>query len=223
MVSRTFLALVGAGASHAYMLPLSPRFAVRLSPLMMADDDELVPLQPTWNDPREGKPFGNADRDDKTGLRKGPLGGGVRLAQEAYQPRGIGDATVLKPQYIGIDDEPWHSTCRSTTVITKADLAQGEAAMLPFVAPEAALNAATRAAKDAAEMTAAIAKALKDGARPGCPDLVAAEKVAAAFEKDDAKGAEKAKPKAPKPPGAQGKGWDDMARAVGKTHDNSVA
>ena len=56
----------------------------------------------------------------------------------------------------------------------------------------------------------------KAGARPGCPAIMDAEKIKKAA-KD---GAVKAG-KAPKV-AAQGKGWDDMARALGKTHDNSV-
>ena len=54
-----------------------------------------------WGDPREGQPFGEADGPNR------PVGK-VRNAVEAYQPRGITDATVIKPQYIGVDDdEPW--------------------------------------------------------------------------------------------------------------------
>jgi hypothetical protein len=186
-------------------------------------------MDPVWGDPREGKPFGGADRDEASyeGWTKGSQVrdvGNVREAVEAYQPRGISDATVIKPQYIGTDDdEPWHASSRQTISITKADLAQGEASTLPFVAPEAALGDATRKAKDSAGLQAAMETAMKTGARKGSPAVIAAEKVLAAFEKGDEKAAKKAMPKAPKPPGAQGKGWDDMGRSVAKTHDNSVA
>jgi len=207
------------GATDAYTLTSCNRPATRASMGVIMSDD-LVPMNPVWNDPREGKPFGDADRDPATGLRKV---GGVRQAVEAYTPRGLSDATVIKPQYIDTDDdEPWHATSRQTIVVGKAELDKGYEATLPFLAAEDALGDATRAAKDAKAIKAAIEAALKANARPGSPAVVAAEKVMAAFEKGDEKAAEKAKPKAPKV-GAQGKGWDDMARALGKTHDNSVA
>ena len=172
------------------------------------------------SDPREGKPFGDADRDEATGVR---TVGGVRAAEMAYQPSGITDATVLKPQYIGTDDdEPWHASSRQTVAVSKADLDTGYTATLPFAQAEDDLTTATIAAKSAKDVKAAISAATSAGARPGCPAITTAEKVLAAFEKDGEDAASKAKPKGPKA-GAQGKGWDGMARALGKTHDNSVA
>lgn len=47
--------------------------------------------------PGEGDPFG-----ENEGLERGN-----RAAVEAFQPRGISDATVIKPQYIETEDEPW--------------------------------------------------------------------------------------------------------------------
>lgn len=180
--------------------------------------DEPVPQSPLWGDPREGKPFGDADRGDD-GLR---VVGGVRGAVEVPVPRGLSDATVLKPQYIETDDEPWHSTCRSAVTITKAQLDSGYSAGLPFIVAEDALGAATREAKNAKDVEKAIATALAAGARAGCPAIKDAEKVIKAFAKGDDEVVSKAKPKAPKV-AAQGKGWDDMKRELGKTHDNSVA
>ena len=147
----------------------------------------------------------------------------MRVAEEAYQPRGISDATVIKPQYIETDDEPWHFTCRPQVALTKGQLEEGRASMLPFVKPEADLEDALRNAKDAKTVTDAVDKALGAGARKGSPAFASAEKMLKAFEKGDEAGAEKAKPKAPKKPGPQGAGWDNMERKVGKTHDNSVA
>jgi len=184
---------------------------------MMAD--EPVPMNPVWGDAREGKPFGEADRGDD-GMR---TVGGVREGVEAYQPRGLSDATVIKPQYIGTDDdEPWHASSRETVKVTRAALESGLTATLPFVAAEEALEAAARAAKNAGEVKSAISTATSSGARAGSPAIVAAEKVLAAFEKGDEEAVKKAKPKAPKV-GVQGKGWDDMSRGVAKVHDNSVA
>jgi hypothetical protein len=211
------------GGANAYTLTpdvLGVRTAVRSSLRLAMMADEPVPLNPVWGDAREGKPFGDADRDEASGLR---TVGGVREAVEAYQPRGLSDATVIKPQYIGTDDdEPWHASSRQTVAVTKAALEDGFEATLPFVAAESALDAAVRAAKSAGEIKSAISTATSSGARGGSPSIVAAEKVLAAFEKNDEKAAEKAKPKAPKV-GAQGKGWDNMSRSVAKVHDNSVA
>jgi hypothetical protein len=211
------------GGANAYVLTpdvLGVRAAVRPSSGLAMMADEPVPMNPVWGDPREGKPFGDADRDEATGLR---TVGGVRAAVEAYQPCGISDATVIKPQYIGTDDdEPWHATSRQTVVVTKATLEGGVTATLPFVAAEDALGDATRGAKSAGDMKSAISTAMSSGARAGSPAVVAAEKVLAALEKGDEDAVKKAKPKAPKV-GVQGKGWDDMGRAVAKVHDNSVA
>lgn len=186
------------------------------------DPENVVKFEPSWKDPREGEPFGNADRDEKTGYRKSV--GGVRVGEEAFQPRGISDASVIDSYqtYIETMDEPWHATCRPTTTITKGALIEGEKNMIPFLSAEAALDAAVRAAKDAATVEKAIAAGLKAGARPGSPSMAGAEKVKGLFEKEDEKAAEKAKPKAPKAPGKQGAGWDNFERGVAKVHDNSV-
>ena len=56
------------------------------------------PLMQLKRVPGEGDPFG-----EKEGLARGN-----RLAPNpAFQPRGISDATVIKPQYIETEDEPW--------------------------------------------------------------------------------------------------------------------
>lgn len=237
---RKALLAVGAllGGADAYALTSGgvPRAAVvqRMgAATMMADrkspdstdwsnvnPEDIVQLQPSWNDPREGEPFGKGDRDPKTGYRKA---GGVRVGEEAYQPRGISDATVIKPMYIETDDEPWHSTCRPTNLLTKGELLDGMNKGLPFVQPELDLEAALRAAKGKDEVEAALSKFVAAGARPGSPATKSAEKMIKAYEKDDEKGAEKAKPKKPAAPKAQGTGWDVIERKVGKTHDNSVS
>jgi len=219
MLSAAVALAVGAQAFTLTPNVLNVHTAVRPSGLAMMAD-EPVPMNPIWGDAREGKPFGDADRDEATGLR---TVGGVRGSVAAYQPRAITDATVVKPQYIGTDDdEPWHASSRQTVAVTKAALEDGYIATLPFVLAEEALEAAVRAAKSAGDVKSAISTAKSSGARAGSPAVVSAEKVLAAFEKNDADGAEKAKPKAPKN-GAQGKGWDDFSRSVAKVHDNSVA
>ncbi len=78
--------------------PLVHSSARACAPLMQEDIVDGLP----WADPREGKPFGEADGPNR------PIGK-VRSAVEAYQPRGITDATVIKPQYIETDDEPWYA------------------------------------------------------------------------------------------------------------------
>jgi len=217
------LAILG-GSVNAYTLTpdvLGVRSTVRSNLRIAMMADEPVPMNPIWGDPREGKPFGAADRDESAGGSR--TVGGVREAVEAYQPRGITDATILKKQYIGTDDdEPWNADCRATVLPTKSALEDGYTATLPFITAEAALEGATRAAKKAGEVKSAIEAAKKAGGRPGSPAFVAAEKVLAAFEKGDEEAATKAKPKAPKD-GAQGKGWDDMGRGLAKVHDNSIA
>ena len=75
--------------------PLMHSPARACAPLMV----DVVSGTP-WNDPREGKPFGEADGPNR------PIGK-VRSAVASYQPRGITDASVIKPQYIETDDEPW--------------------------------------------------------------------------------------------------------------------
>jgi len=191
--------------------------------------EDMVSSAPVWGDPREGKPFGDADRDEAKYVGTSDSGsfdvrkkiGGVRTAEASKQPRGITDATVVKPQYIETEDEPWHATCRPASVITKGDLESSLEAGLPFIAPETKLGDDTRAAKDGKAMKASIDAALKAGARPGSPAIKAAEKVLKAFEGGDKDAAEKAKPKAPKADGG-GKGWD-VTRGLAKVHDNSVA
>lgn len=185
------------------------------------DPNDFVKLEPSWNDPREGEPFGDGDRG-ADGYRKKV--GGVRVAEEAYQPRGISDATVIKPMYIETEDEPWHATCRPSGALpTKGDLEQGMANMLPFVKPQLDLEEALRNAKDGPEVEAAVAKFVAAGAREGSPATESAKKMLAAWAKEDEKGFTKGKPKAPGKPKAQGEGWDNFARTVGKTHDNSVS
>ena len=80
-----------------------------------------------------------------------------------------------------------------------------------------ALMEALRKVTSEAEIDAAVAAGLANGCRPGCPTIETAEKMKAAAKKE---GKVKAAP--PAKVGAQGKGWDGMARALGKTHDNSV-
>ena len=130
---------------------------------------------------------------------------------------------MIKPQYIETDDEPWHSTSKQTVVATKSMIATADAGGLPFIAAEDALGDAVRASKSEGDVKKAIAAALAAGARAGSPAEKAAEKVIAAFAKGGQEEADKAMPKPPKPAGAQGAGWDGMKRALGKTHDNSVA
>jgi len=118
--------------------------------------------------------------------------------------------------YIEDDDEPWHSTCVSSTALAK-DMADGAfTSALPFIAPEEALVLALSKVKSAKDVDEAVAACLAAGGRPGCPAIMDAEKI----KKSEKDGAVKAG-KAPKV-AAQGKGWDDMARALGKVHDNSV-
>lgn len=189
----------------------------------MVPAEELVPLEPSWNDPREGEPFGKGDRDEKTGYRQV---GGVRVAVEAYQPRGISDATVIKAQYIETEDEPWHADNRMKVRLTKGELEAGMTAMVPYIGAELDLEAALRAAEDGATVEAAVTKALAAGGRKGSPAFKTADKMLAAFAKggdEAAAEAKKLKPKAPAKPKAQGSGWDDFERKAAKTHDNSVA
>jgi len=176
------------------------------APVMQEDIVDGLP----WGDPREGKPFGEADGPNR------PVGK-VRGAVEAFQPRGITDASVIKPAYIETEDEPWHASSRQTVVVTKSAL---EAADLPFVDAEDGLIADLSGAEDAKAVQVAMDKAVKAGARPGCDALVTGETLVDLFKKD-AEAAMKKRPKAPNS-GAQGKGWDGMARGVAKVHDNSV-
>jgi len=177
-----------------------------------------------WGDPREGKPFGSADRDENGNSRLA-AGGEVRRSNPPPVPNAITDATVIVPteyMYIENDDEPWHATSKQTVVLTAPVAAEKVGAMLPFIAPEDELKEAYNTAGSAKDIKAAIDAALKKGARPGCPAITGAENMIKLFEKsaEDAK-KKQAPPK--KKVTAQGKGWDDMARAVAKVHDNSVA
>ena len=185
------------------------------------------------SDKREGKPFGEGDRDEDIyvegvgaamGVRKI---GGVRTAEEAFQPRGISDATVIKPQYIGTDDdEPWHSTCRPQNALTKSDFEKGLSNSLPFVKAEAKLGDALRSSNSSADVKSALEKALAAGGRAGSPAFTDADKLLKAYEKGDDAGVKKAMPKPPKADTKpQGKGWDEYGpgNRNAKTHDNSVA
>lgn len=190
--------------------------------------DEAVPLKPVWGDAREGKPFGDADRDEKNydPTKARPVGT-VRGAEEAYQPRGISDATVIKPMYIETEDEPWHFTSRpsAATIMTKSKLEQGLNDMLPFMAAEETMEEEVRKAKSEGDVSKAMEKALKNGARKGSPAYISCEKCLKGFEKSPEDG-EKAKPKAPKvSAGGANAGWKGQGedRKVAKTHDNSVA
>jgi len=118
--------------------------------------------------------------------------------------------------YIENDDEPWHSTCVATTGLVKSVADETFAAALPFIAPEEDLLVALSKVASVGDIDAAVKAALAAGARPGCPAIMDAEKI----KKSAKDGAVKAG-KAPKV-AAQGTGWDDMARALGKVHDNSI-
>lgn len=176
----------------------------------MQEDKLLVDAlnKPNWNDPREGNPF-----EDE----------GPRKAVEAYQPRGISDATVPKKQYIETEDEPWNSDARQTVTITKAQVEASYGASLPFVAAEADLQTKLSKVEKKDEVKKLMAAALSAGARPGSAVMKDGEKLLKAFEEKGDEAALKARPKAPKAAGAQGGGWDGMKRGLAKTHDNSVA
>lgn len=101
------LALLSA-AMLANMVIVATGYTLSMgaAPLMHSPARACAPLmadvvsENPWNDPREGKPFGEADGPNR------PIGK-VRGAVASYQPRGITDASVIKPQYIETDDEPW--------------------------------------------------------------------------------------------------------------------
>ena len=76
---------------------------------------------------------------------------------------------------------------------------------------------ALRKVTSEADIDKAVKDGLANGCRAGCPAIETAEKMLEEAKKD---GNVKAAP--PAKAGAQGKGWDDMARALGKVHDNSV-
>jgi len=140
-------------------------------------------------------------------------------------PRDLVDATILKPQYIETEDEPWHATCRASSVVTKADFDAGFAAALPFAAAEDALDGGLVTAADADAVDALVKECLASGGRAGCPAIEAAQKLkknmAAAAK--DGKPAPTYKPIKPATGGAtpgfknQGEG-----RTLAKVHDNSV-
>jgi len=140
-------------------------------------------------------------------------------------PRDLVDATVLKPQYIETEDEPWHATCRASSVVTKADFDAGFAAALPFAAAEDALDAGLATAADADAVDALVKACLASGGRVGCPAIEASEKLkknmAAAAK--DGKPAPKYKPIKP-PTGGATPGFKNQGegRALAKVHDNSV-
>ena len=71
-----------------------------------------------------------------------------------------------------------------------------------------------------ARFEAAMDKAVKAGARPGCAALKTGELLVTLFAKD-AEAAMKKRPAAPKKT-VQGAGWDGAARELAKVHDNSV-
>jgi len=238
-------------------------------------------INPSWKDPREGKPFTDE--------------GKARMARQVYQPRGINDGTLKKrTNLIESEDEPWHATSRPAQILDLPDFDQGLKNSIGFMEAEETLTIANSAAKNAEEVTKALEQAKKDGAREGSPALLAADKLLKAFQKADKttadlnakleelkKAAEeaaknppppeeeeeemeapvgvndedapkeekkeekkkeeevdpikaveddikkamdaalKARPKAPKKPGAQGSGWDDQKRAAGATHSTA--
>lgn len=147
-----------------------------------------------------------------------PFCDGIRKPVEGPRPDQGQARFVADAGYIEDDDEPWHSTCRpKTAVITKGMLDSTFVSALPFIAPEEALMDTLRQVETKGEIEAAIKKCLADGGRPGCPAIDAAEKSIKLGEKEG-----KIKKAPPAKGGAQGKGWDDMARSLAKTHDNSV-
>jgi hypothetical protein len=306
--SVSTLAVVGILASAAGVGYAAGRAQLRRAgAAVMQEDDEWVDAvnTPTWEDPREGNPFTESGRPRKN--------------KEAYQPRGIADATVIKRQYIETDDEPWHSTCRPVNPVTKGGFENAIKTSVGFIEAEEKLTTTLSAAKTADAVAKAKEKAIEDGARKGSPAMGVADKCLKAFEKaekttaqlsekltqlkaeaeaeakvlaeaeakakaeaeakaaagadadaetkEDEKTEEKAeatadaeasadaeadkkeeepeetaadrlkaaeedikkamdaalktRPKAPKKPGAQGSGWDDMKRGAGATHSTS--
>jgi len=165
---------------------------------------EDVPIKA--KDPRVGNPF---------------LETGVRKAVEAYQPRGISDATVPKKQYIETEDEPWHSTAKETVMVLPEQLSASLGSSLPFVAAEEGLTIALSKAKSKDDVKKAVTAAEGSGARKGSPAMNQATKLLKAFEEKSEEEALKARPKAPKKAGAQGGGWDGMKRAVGGVHSTA--
>jgi len=198
----------------------APNTVVRSNTQILMDENVVSAVKSNpWNDPREGEPFGNADRAaDGSSVLAG--GGTIRYAEPSPQPRALSDATIPKPSFIETDDEPWNAECKSTVTLTKSMATQGFSEMLPFMQAEEDLEEAFNTAADAGAVKAAISAALAAGARAGSPAVVNAEKMAKAFE-TDAEAAKKSQKK--KKVAAQGNGWDMAKREVAKVHDNSVA
>merc|ERR1719313_2169514 len=129
-------------------------------------------INPSWKDPREGKPF----TDEGT----------ARMARQVYQPRGINDGTLKKrTNLIESEDEPWHATSRPAQILDLPDFDQGLKNSIGFMEAEEKLTIANSAAKNAEEVTKALEQAKKDGAREGSPTLLAADKLLKAFQKAD--------------------------------------
>jgi len=148
-----------------------------------------------------------------------PFCDGIRKPVDGPRPDMGIERWHVDSGYIDEDDEPWHATCKPrTATLTKGMLDSSFTSALPFVAPEEALLDALRKVTSAKEVDEAIAAGIAAGCRPGCPAIEVGEKLIAAAKKE---GAEfKAAP--PAKVTAQGKGFDDMGRALAKTHDNSV-
>lgn len=118
-----------------------------------------------------------------------------------------------------------HSTCRSTTTITKAALETSYKSELPFIKPEDELLDALVGCSDAGAVDKAVKACLSSGGRPGCPAIVSAEKLQADMKKAKEAGEDmpKAKPRKADAGGMK-PGWANQGegRTVAKVHDNSV-
>jgi len=147
-----------------------------------------------------------------------PFSDGIRKPEEGPRPDISIGRYHADSGYIDIEDEPWHSTSRPrTATVTKGALEACFESALPFIAPEEALMDALRAASSPDDVDAAVKACLAAGGRPGCPAIETAEKMLAAAKKDG-----ELKPAKAAKVAAQGKGWDDMARSLAATHDNSI-
>jgi hypothetical protein len=112
---------LGQAPRPGQRLPLELRdFATKKK--MDVEDVDAVNEPTQMGDKREGNPFDESDPSKP------------RWAREAYQPRGISDATVAKPQYIETQDEPWHSTCRPSQGFESQDLLNAEKSAIGFMA-----------------------------------------------------------------------------------------
>lgn len=151
-----------------------------------------------------------------------PFGDGIRQGEGSFQPRGISDASVLAPQYIETEDEPWHSTAKQTVSISKGQLSGALGAQLPFLGPEEQLDTALLTAKNGGDVDNLIKKCISAGGRDGSPAVKAAKAFKAALGKDDGK-TPKYKPVFGAPGGAT-PGWADQGagRKIATVHDNSV-